>query len=237
MSHMLKGENLGLLVCRQWNVIGSEIYDTVFITKYITDLNLFRRGGATLFPLYLYAPHGKQPNFTTEFRKYIKNLYGKEPAPEEILYYIYAILYSPTYREKYKEQLKYNFPRIPFAEDYQKFKRLSEFGKKLVKLHLLEDESLNFPSVKFKGKGTNEVEKVSYKNGKVYINKNQYFEPVSEEIWNYKIGGYQVLKKWLSYRKGRKLTLEEIETFMKTVKALEETIKLQEKIDMETDFV
>jgi len=237
MSHMLKGENLGLITNR---IVKLETWQHAFITKFIIESSAISNKTSEisyLFPLYLYTPHGKQPNFTAEFRKYIKNLYGKEPTPEEILYYIYAILYSPTYREKYREQLKYDFPRIPFTEDYQKFKKLSEFGEKLVNLHLLEDKSLNTPSVRFKGKGTNEVEKVSYKNHKVYINKDQYFEPVSEEVWNYKIGGYQVLKKWLSYRKGRKLTLEEIETFMKTVKALEETIKLQGVIEKETEFV
>ena len=240
MSHMLKGKNFGLIAART-DKVGEG--NSIFITKYLSEAKTGESSTQSyLFPLYLYTPHGKQPNFTPKFRKFIKNLYGKEPSPEEILYYIYAILYSPTYREKYREQLKYNFPKIPFTGDYEKFKKLSELGEKLVKLHLLEDESLKTPSVKFRGKGTNEVERISkksydYKNKRVYINKNQYFEPVSKEVWNYKIGGYQVLKKWLSYRRGRKLTLEEIETFMKIVKALEETLKLQKEINRETDFV
>ena len=225
MTHMLKGENLGLITMNQVSLEGG--YSHVYITNRMIDNRIFAssKGIAYLFPLYLYKDSERIPNFTKEFREYINQLYPEEPSPEDILHYIYAILYSPTYREKYKEQLKYNFPRIPFVPDHHKFKEISKIGEKLTRLHLLEDESLSKPTARFHGKGNNLVEKVLFKDSKVFINKDQYFEPISEEVWQYKIGGYQVLRKWLTDRKGRKLTFEEIKTYLKVIKAVEETLK------------
>jgi len=144
MRHMLK-ENLGLAVGRQWSVIGSREYDIVFVSEFITDFNLFRRGGELIFPLYLFSNSDKKPNFSPEFLKFISGKYGKTPPPEEIFYYIYAVLYSPTYRKKYEKFLQYDFPRIPFVEDHNKFKKLSELGKELVKLHLMKKNIRNLP--------------------------------------------------------------------------------------------
>ena len=230
MKHMLYCKNLGLIICKQWQAIGSENYDTVFVTNIVSDLNIFRRGGGTLFPLYLCIDSGKFPNFTERFKNYIKELYSKELSPEEIFYYIYAVLYSPDYRERYGELLKYEFPRIPFPKDYRKLKEIAEYGEKLVNLHLLKSKELEKFSVKFEGKGDNRIEKVSYRDRKVYINENQYFYPVEKELWEYRIGGYQVLKKWLSDRKGRVLSYQDIKNYLKIVRAIEETLKIQEEL-------
>ena len=228
MKHMLK-ENLGLCVGRQWSVIGSENYDIVFVTDKIVDFNFFRRGGELVFPLYLYSNSDKKPNFNHEFLKFITGKYNRELSPEEIFYYIYAVLYSPTYRKKYEEFLQYDFPRIPFVEDYEKFKNLSELGKELVELHLMR-KSLPIRT-KFDIQGSNVIEKVKYENGKVWINKEQYFEGVPEDVWNFYIGGYQVLDKWLKSRKNRKLESKDIEQFLQIVEIVRETIGLMGEID------
>ncbi len=228
MSNMLKGENLGIITIRRSR--NPENWKYAFITDKII-------AGATaissldinyLFPLYLYSNGERKPNFSPEFMEFIKEKYGNV-SPEEIFYYIYAVLYSPTYRKKYEEFLRYDFPRIPFVDDYEKFKKLASLGKELVELHLMRKR---LPTkVKFDVQGSNIVEKVKYENGKVWINNEQYFEGVPEDIWNFYIGSYQVLDKWLKSRKGRKLTGRDIETFLQIVEILKETIKIMEKID------
>jgi predicted helicase len=159
------------------------------------------------------------------------DVYKKEPTPEEIFYYSYAVLYSNIYRTKYAEFLKTDFPRVPFTKDYKLFKGIREYGKRLVDLHLLKSKEIDPPIVKFNGKGENKVEKVTYREERVQINKDQYFDGVTEEIWNYQIGGYQVCDKWLKDRKGRILSLDDIRHYCKVVTAIKKTIEIQKKID------
>ncbi|MFQ5965745.1 MAG: type ISP restriction/modification enzyme, partial [Candidatus Scalinduaceae bacterium] len=128
---------------------------------------------------------------------------------------------------------KIEFPKVPFTKDFKLFQKMSDLGKELTELHLLKSKSLNNPISKFQGEGTNIVEKLKYneKEKKVVINKNRYFEGVEKEIWEYQIGGYQVLDKWLKDRKGRRLTLDDIRHYCKVVTALKKTIEIQKKID------
>ena len=114
------------------------------------------------------------------------------------------------------------------------FKTLSRLGSELVSLHLMKSQELDNLITEFKGEGDNVVVaigKKSYKNGKLKINKTQYFEGIPEEVYNFHIGGYQVCGKWLKDRKGRELTEEEIEHYQKVVVALNETIRIMEEID------
>lgn len=237
-------ENLGLCIGAQWSSIGSSIYDVVLITKYLIDFNIYRRGGELLFPLYLYQKTDKtdlfsdhesgekKPNIKPELFEELKTKYKKEITPEEIFYYIYAILYSNTYRTKYAEFLRIDFPRIPFTSNYKLFIILGKLGKQLADLHLLKSDGLNKPISKFLGKGDNKVtQRPKYEDEKVFINGSQYFNHVKEEVWSYQIGGYQVCDKWLKDRKDRELSLDEIETYCKIVTALSKTIDLQKEID------
>jgi predicted helicase len=247
MPHMMH-ENLGLLFTRPQ----SPKYEfSVMVSKMIIDQCVVGNksagaGISYIAPLYLYSDKLKGefsdreaskleciPNLAEEFLQAMHEALGAEPTPEEIFYYIYAILYSPTYRKRYEEFLKYDFPRVPLPEDYEEFKRLSELGEELVELHLLKHPSLSETGVGFPESGTNKVEIVSYdeEKVKVYFNKNQYFEGISKEVWGYQIGGYQVLAKYLKDRKGRELTKEEIEHYMKVAKAIERTIEVQREID------
>jgi len=233
MQHVLK-ENIALCIGRQWSVIGSDHYDIVFSTGSIIDFNLFRRGGELIFPLYIYAGDEKEPNLNSEFLEFISEKYCREISPEEIFCYIYAVLHSPTYRKKYEEFLQYDFPRIPFVDDYEKFKQLSELGKELVELHLMKKK---LPvHTKFDVQGSNVVEKVRYEDGKAFINDNQYFDGIPSEVWNFHIGGYQVLDKWLKSRKDRKLGSKDIEHFLQIVEIIRQTIEIMEKIDKIENF-
>lgn len=244
MRHLLR-ENLALCVGRAGQVVGLEKpWNIVFISKNIVDLNLFYRGGEQVFPLYVYFDQDKKdlfsytkksekrkPNVKPEIFKNLASAFKKEPTPEEIFYYIYAVLYSNTYRTKYAEFLKIDFPRIPFTNDYKLFSKMGEYGKQLVDLHLLR---FNFQLIaKFPVKGDAVVEKLRYdeKQKCVYINKEQYFEGIPKDVWEYQIGGYQVCEKWLKDRKGRRLSLEEIKHYCNIVTALQKTIEVQKEID------
>jgi len=196
----------------------------------------------------------KTENFTKEFRSFINGKYTEIYSPEQILGYIYAVLHSPTYRTKYLEFLKIDFPRIPFTDDEKIFNELSEIGFELIEHHLLRVNYSDNNICKSNGTGENfKVEKVEYKefapnendeadfllsskgekSGRVWFNKDRYFEPVPESVWNFYIGGYQVLDKWLKERKKHEITLlgEDIQHFIKVVNVLDFTIKTMQKID------
>jgi type I restriction-modification system DNA methylase subunit len=255
MKHILK-ENIALCTNRiltkpsfRHSFISNDIGDNTYVSNAASERTYF-------FPLYLYdddepkddksikadfelsqnkviEKRGGRPNITDEFMKAVETAIGRQPSPEEIFNYIYAVLYSPTYRKRYEEFLKIDFPRIPMPPNYDIFIEFSNLGRELALLHLLKHSILNKTEIGFPVSGSNKIEKVYYddENHSVYINKIQYFEGISKDVWEYKIGAYQVLDSYLKYRKGRLLILDEIEHYMKVEKAIRLTIELQNKID------
>lgn len=162
--------------------------------------------------------------------------------PEQIFDYIYGVLHTPSYREKYKEFLKIDFPRIPYPENKEDFERIVSIGNKLRKLHLMEE--IPPQQTSFDIEGDNTVSEIRFEkeipdqvgddiSGKVYINKTQYFANVPELAWNFYIGGYQPAQKWLKDRKNRTLTFDDISHYRKIIAILIEThnlmLKLEEK--------
>lgn len=243
-------DNIGLMVDRTTS--DRVPYSHVFVSDTLMDVRtLPDYGGAPfLFPLYLYPSVEKMslfrskdagekyPNIIPNLFKLLLECYKKNVSPEEIFYYIYAVLYSNVYRTKYAEFLKIDFPRVPFTKDYGVFSKVARLGKRLVDLHLLKSPELDLPIAKFQGKGEDKVEKVRYEPlgaghdlPRIYINKEQYFEGVQKEVWEYQIGGYQVSEKWLKERKGRKLSLDDIKHYCKVVTAIQKTIEIQSLID------
>lgn len=152
-------------------------------------------------------------------------------APIDILDYIYAVLHSPSYREKYKEFLKIDFPRVPYPRDPATFWQLVALGGELREIHLLESPRVSEFITGFPAGGDNVVEKPEYKNGSVYFNNTQYFENVPQIAWNFYIGGYQPAQKWLKDRKGRTLSFDDINHYQKIIVALTETDRLMKEID------
>ena len=185
------------------------------------------------FPLYLHKKP-KKANINKILLKELKETYNKQPRAEEIFQYIYAVSHSTNYRLKYEAFLKIDFPRIPFTTDYALFIEISKLGKKLVNLHLMKSELLSQPLVKFQGIGNNMIKKVIYnkETERVYVNATQYFEGIRKDVWEYHVGGYHVLHKWLKDRKKRKISLDEIKHYCKIATALQKTIEIQEEVDM-----
>ncbi len=151
--------------------------------------------------------------------------------PEDILDYIYAVLHSPSYREKYKEFLKIDFPRVPYPKDAETFFKLVNLGREIREIHLLESPVVENYITQYPEDGDNVVDKPVYKDGRVYINSSQYFESVPEVAWNFYIGGYQPAQKWLKDRKGRTLDFDDILHYQKIIVALAETNRLMKEVD------
>jgi very-short-patch-repair endonuclease len=243
MRHMLAGENLGLITRRQ-QLPGRECTYFFVANTIISDgvIRSDNRGSESLFPLYLYpstdAPDMfhkvRKPNLADRLLPKLSAAYGFTPTPESVLAYIYAVLYSPTYRQKYAQELRTDFPRIPFTADDALFRQMAALGQQLIDLHLLRSTSLlagGKGGVKYQGQGSDVVEKVRYDaaTGRVHINAEKYFEGVTPEMWQYQIGGYQVLEKYLKDRKGRRL--DDPVRYIHMASAIAETIHLQQQID------
>ncbi|HEV7787027.1 MAG TPA: type ISP restriction/modification enzyme, partial [Thermoanaerobaculia bacterium] len=139
---------------------------------------------------------------------------GEEPPPEMVFEYVYAVLYSPPYRRRYEEMLRTDFPRIPLPRDREAFLELSGLGAILVDLHLLRSDRLRQPAVHFTGEGKG----------------REAFQGIDPEVWEYRVGGYQVLDRWLAARANRELRFEEIEEFRRIAAALRETVGVEKRI-------
>lgn len=228
MKNMVQG-NIALTCARQYT---SKETPGAFVVEVPAGHKSFSANDKTvLFPLHLYPAGGVQvSNLNDDIIQKIENIVG-HALPEDIFDYIYAILHSPSYREKYKEFLKIDFPRILYPKDKKQFISLVALGKELRGLHLLESLKVNQFITSYPIAGSNVVEKPAYKNGKVFINKDQYFGDFPETAWNFYIGGYQPAQKWLKDRKGRTLTNEDIEHYQKIIVALTETGRIMNEID------
>jgi len=227
-------------------------WNLTFVSKNISDFNLYYRGGGVVFPLYLNPLNqgqitidgqtDKNPNFNKEIVEQIATGLGltftneKEQtentiAPIDVLDYIYALLHSPTYREKYKAFLKIDFPRVPYPTSVAQFWALVKSGGQLRQLHLLESPEVDHYITTYPEDGDNVVQKTSFDNDKVYINPTQYFGNVPQIAWEFYIGGYQPAQKWLKDRKGRELRFDDILHYQKMIVALTETVRLMTEID------
>lgn len=258
MQYMLE-PNIALIFPRS---IRGRKFDYGFVSNIICDVAFGGRftGSETyVAPLYIYQDNGgadgngngflfkengKRDNFTPLFRKYIKEKYKTVFTPEQILGYIYAVLYSPTYRKKYYEFLRIDFPRIPFTENEDMFLRMSELGSRLIDAHILNElpRSINCRCV---GDGNNfKVEKVEFEQrtddssasnetGKVWFNSDRYFDNIPLPVWHFQIGGYQVMDKWLKDRKkvNKHLSINDITHFQNMTGAIDFTLKTMTEID------
>ena len=243
MRHIVQGKNIGIIATRttkdEWDcLITKNICGHKSCAAY--DIN-------TMFPLYLYDITGKACNFTsifiTELEKILNLIFIPDGqgdlkttvGPEDIFHYAYAVFHSPTYRSRYAAFLKQDFPRLPLTGDRVLFQQLCALGAELAALHLLERDA---PAIAhYPVAGTNQVDTVRYAElndatpGRVWINATQYFQGIPSEVWNFHIGGYQVLAKWLKDRKGRILHFDDLMHYQRIAAALQRTLHIQQAID------
>ena len=270
MQHMLKN-NLAILCCRQQSTFDFQHILISNILAEVCTVSLQTKETTYAFPLYLYpdsntqqsmeqgsGPNNRVPNLNIEIVNQIADGLGLtfvpeknathegEFAPIDILDYIYAVLHSPAYREKYKEFLKIDFPRVPYPKapspseraGGEVFWKLVKLGGEIRQIHLLESPIVEKYITQYPIDGNNVVGKIRFvasqrtdEKGSVYINETQYFDNVPETSWNFYIGGYQPAQKWLKDRKDRKLEFDDILHYQKIIVALTETDRLMKEID------
>ena len=240
-KHFLQGENLGLCFtkdCEENN------YDNATITDKLIDKH-YNGGHAYIAPLYLYQDSSEEvgkiskiPNFTPEFKEFIiKSKVLKDKSAEQILAFIYANLFNPAYRKKYLEYLKIGFPRVNFEVSESEFETFAKIGQKLIDLHLLKnipnDESiaLKFSDKADKQKPNFTLEKPRFIDDKIMLNDDLEIVGIAKSIFEFSIGGYKVLDKWLKYRVGRALSKAELEHLVNVACIIKETIKIQNELE------
>ena len=236
-SHLLQGENISLCTTR----MTADSFGC-FLSKHIISNKFSSRYDQSYsFPLYLYPDEqdcnqSRRVNFCPTLYKKLQNL-AKHPdrsVPDEVQVfdYIYGVLHCPAYRETYAEFLKIDFPRIPWPKTPEEFWSVSEKGTQLRRLHLMEPDAIGETPYPFDGDGNSIVDKPSYKDGRVWINKTQSFDNVPQVAWEFYIGGYQPAQKWLKDRKGRDLSFDDIMHYQKIIKILSETDRIMKTIKM-----
>lgn len=245
MRHMTQPNNA--FVCKKGFPTSNP---PIFVSDTISDFRYFScsgmQGGDYVFPLYLYPEDGSIDkerclNMNEDILKRIAEIinypFPLEGLGERLFDYIYGVLHSPSYREKYKEFLKVDFPRIPYPTDAAEFDKFASIGHDLRELHLMHNVKVSNEAafniggsniVEFAkwGSDTRDVEPTPDTIGRVYINKEQCFENVPLAAWEFFIGGYQPAQKWLKDRKGRELTYDDIEHYQKIIAVLLETDRL-----------
>ena len=254
MGHLLAGENVAMCVGRTGRVTGDPEWNLVSVSQAIANYNLFRRGGMRFLPLYCYAEHegprfhNISPLYYEEVCRHLTDETNPAEAmgfipdgkgdlhttigPEDIFHHIYAILHAPGYRQRYADQLKIDFPHIPLTTNRALFQKLVSLGEQLAEAHLLQSEDTSFLP-EFPEGGNPEVEEIRWSevDQRVWINSTQYFSPIRREVWEFRVGGHCPIKKWLTDRKSRILTFDEIQHYRRICGALDKTVKIMEDID------
>lgn len=230
-QHFIADYNLGLCLIK---ICSRDDDLPVFVTDKITDKTILSsKDNANVFPLYLYEENmgkvEKRANLDKDIVAKIAAI-GGELSPEDIFDYIYGVLHSPSYRTKFKEFLKVDFPRIPYPKDLGEFERFRAAGRELRAVHLMKDAepSLFETRGRFPVAGDNVVDAVKWDNGRVYINSSQYFDNVPLEAWEQAIGGYRPAEKYLKDRKNRALSQEELKHYQRIILALAKTREIMD---------
>jgi predicted helicase len=251
MRHMKK-PNIAILTCRQ--LAGNEWLHVSVADGIVDDCRVSSKTKERgyVFPLYIYKENMGKEECIVNFNKELYDNIAKglnylpcyddniliDPTseyngvlyPKDLFDYIYAVLHSPSYRERYKEFLKIDFPRIPYPTDWEKYRDLVEKGEELRQLHLMEDLP-HSTGVSFPVGGSLQVDCYRWEKNRIYINSEQFFEGVSESAWNFYIGGYQPAQKWLKDRKGLTLSFEDVKHYQRIIYVLQQTKQLMREID------
>lgn len=248
MKHTLLGPNVGLVTSSTWTTPDRF---SVGISKIMVEMKAGTHDrGTTFFPLYRYesilgsAPE-RRSNLTpmcielwstvtgTRFLPVGKGDLVESSGPEDILHWLYALFYSPEYRNRFRSALANRFPIVLIGASLSLVRIMVQFGERLAALHLVESPILGATPPTYFGPSLPTVESVSYEDGTVTINRagTAGFRGVPEAVWKFYFGGYQVCDKWLKDRKRRTLSAEEIVHYQKIIAAINETIRIMTEID------
>ncbi|MCA3313041.1 MAG: N-6 DNA methylase [Roseomonas sp.] len=242
LPNLLNSQNMALIFSRQ--AVQAEAPPVnVLATEHIFDNRgvYSNKGISQAAPLYLYPSEQdldktRRINFDAKLYAKLQKLaaHPSHGTPDEVQVfdYIYGVLHCPAYRETYAEFLKIDFPRIPWPASPDEFWDVSAKGSALRKLHLMDPAAIGATPYPFMGEGDNLVDKPDFRDGKVWINKTQYFDAAPATSWGFYIGGYQPAQKWLKDRKGRALSFDDVKHYQRILKILSETDRVMKTITM-----
>jgi len=240
MDHYRLGDNIGLLTSKAFNDVD---FAHAFVTKHPSEA-IFLSGtsgsNAMNFPLWLHRKNDFEkstPNLSPRLRSELAKILGRQPEAWEIFDYIYGVLHCPAYRRKYRQALSIAYPHIPYPASQDVFRDIGEKGEQLRRLHLMEEAAIGDAPYPYHGDGDDVVATgfPRFVNGRVLINKDQYFADVPQVAWAFQVGGYQPAQKWLKDRRGQALSWDDIGRYQKIVKVLAETDRLMRSIVLPID--
>lgn len=237
MNNMVGHNNIALCMMKQF--FQDTTYNHIFVSNLPIDERFLysNRGGTYIFPLYQYHEINNgipEYNLNYSIVEKIQNKLGVKISYDvsenaftgtELIQYIYAILYSKRYREKYNDQLKYDFPSIPYPSNIKYFKEMSKLGEALFNLHL--------PDMYYRKESEVILEELkSYKfvGADIILNDSIVIEAF-EGIGTRQIGGYKPADKWLKDRKGLAFTAYDLEIYKRIVSAIKQTDAIMDEID------
>jgi len=233
MDSLVDGKNICLATARSEK---SGTCSHFFVSNKLVETKFSERTTqSAVFPLYLHSSGGldatkKRTNIAPSVIKKYQEILGEAPKPLELFDYIYGVLHSLKYREKFRAFLRSDFPRIPWPKSKKVFEDVSSKGTQLRRLHLMEAAIVGETPFPFKGDGDRVVAGTEFKAGQIWINDSQYFEGATAVSWDFFIGGYQPAQKWLKDRKGRALTFADIKHYQQILKVLSETDRIMKTI-------
>jgi predicted helicase len=161
-------------------------------------IDLHTTGDSQCLPLYYFDENGKRVENITEWglNQFFKH-YGKKGINKETIFqYVYAILHNQEYRKKYELNLKREFPRIPFYEDFGNW---AAWGKTLMDLHINYEtvEPYNLQVIAINTKEDPKAKlKADKENGAIFLDENTSLSGIPKEVWTYKLGNRSALE-WI----------------------------------------
>lgn len=241
MKHMVAGENISLVTCRQSAV---KSWEHVFVSNGMLDdsyISNRTKERGYCYPLYIYPDEqeldqNRRINFDEKLFDQLRAIVispGRgEPDEVQVFDYIYGVLHCPAYRTAYAELLRLDFPRIPWPASSDEFWDVSAKGTQLRKLHLMDSAVIGTAPYPLNGAGEARVDDPAFRDGQIWINSEQYFDGVPKVSWDLFIGGYQPAQKWLKDRKGRALSFGDVKHYQRILKILSETDRIMSTIIM-----
>ena len=221
------------------------------------------RGTETIFPLYLYderpakrteepaAETTRQVNFSAEFVARFAEKTGwhwceaganseRQGAfgPEDLLHYIYGLFHSPSYRTRYADDLRVDYPRVLLPAGPDMGRSIRDAGRALLSWHTLQRA---VPAEPMHLRGNRPEPTIAagyprYADGRVYINDSTWFGPVSEPIWAFQVGAHQVCRKWLKDRRGRALGPQDLQHYRYSLDGIHATLRWMREIDAGIEY-
>lgn len=232
MHNLIKKDNLAILTTRMTK---GERFHHIQVSREATEVIVMSSktsNNAFVFPLNIYD-EGEKNNYSEGFLGFISKKWTFKFSNEDIFYYLVAILHSKNYSSYNNEFLNLDFPRIPFTDNEELTKKLIKIGDRLTKAHLMENITIQeeLEQVKYIHKGNHRIERIKFNKNRIYINRESYITNITQEVFEYVLGGYQVCKKWLKGRKGRNFTEKDILHFKEVIFSIRKIIHLNGEVD------